>query len=486
VNVKVGTTLQVSGVTPNDFTNPVSYDVMAADGSTATYIVVVTVATVSAKAIKIFGFTNPWAMGIINEAAKSIAVTMPYGTNVTALVATFFTSSSSVKVGGTSQISGVTPNDFTNPVLYVVTAADGSAVTYTVTVTVAAVSAKAITLLSISGASALGTINETAKTIFVTMPYGTNVTALVATFITTGANVKVCGTTQVSGMTPNDFTNPVLYVVTAADGSAATYTVTVAFPVNVTLLAGSLGVYGSEDGTGTAARFFYPTGITTDGTNLYVLDNQTIRKIVIATGEVTTLAGSAGSWGSADGTGSAARFWSPDGITTDGTNLYVADTSNSKIRKIVIATGAVTTFAGSGSFGSTDGTGTAAQFGLPSGITTDGTNLYVADTSNNTIRKIVIATGAVTTLVGTAGYIGSVDATGAAALFDNPSGITTDGINLYVADTDNNAIRKIVIATGEVTTLAIGFTSPQGIMYDGTDFYFSDSGNRVIRKMSMY
>ena len=215
---------------------------------------------------------------------------------------------------------------------------------------------------------------------------------------------------------------------------------------NVTTIAGSAGANGSADGTGTAARFYHPFGITTDGTNLYVTDhsNSTIRKIVISTLAVTTIAGSAGVNGSVDGTGTAARFYHPFGITTDGTNLYVTDYGSSTIRKIVISTGAVTTIAGSaGVVGSADGTGTAATFNYPSGITTDGTNLYVTDTYNSTIREIVISTGAVTTVAGYAGAIGSADGTGIAAAFNFPSGITTGGTNLYVADTDNNTIRKI-------------------------------------------
>jgi len=104
-------------------------------------------------------------------------------------------------------------------------------------------------------------------------------------------------------------------------------------------------------------------------------------------GAVTTLAGT-GSSGSANGTGTSASFNCPVGITTDGTNLYVADTYNHLIRKIVISTGAVTTLAGTGSSGSANGTGTSASFSYPSGITTDGTNLYVADQVNHLIRKI--------------------------------------------------------------------------------------------------
>ena len=205
----------------------------------------------------------------------------------------------------------------------------------------------------------------------------------------------------------------------------------------VNTLVGAATSSGSADGTGAAARFSYPNGIATDGTNLFVADtnNQTIRKVVIATGEVTTLAGTAGTYGSTDNTGAAARFNGPRGITTDGTNLFVADTNNQTIRKVVIATGVVTTLAGTaGSSGSTDNTGAVARFNYPTGIATDGTNLFVADANNQTIRKVVIATGEVTTIAGKAGYTGSTDNTGAAARFNYPNGLTTDGTNLYVGD----------------------------------------------------
>ena len=267
----------------------------------------------------------------------------------------------------------------------------------------------------------------------------------------------------------------------------------------VTTLAGTAAASGSTDGTGEAARFNLPGGITTDGTNLYVADsfNNTIRKVVIATGVVTTLAGSPGSSGSTDGTGAAARFDHPFGITTDGTNLYVTDDSNCTIRKVVIDTGVVTTVAGTVlSRGSTDGTGAAARFNLPGGITTDGTNLFVADTANNTIRQVVIATGMVTTVAGTASSQGSADGTGAAARFLYPYGITTDGTNLYVADSGNYTIRKVVIATGVVTTVAgtagsegstdgIGaearFFLPYGITTDGANLFVADTFNHSIR-----
>ena len=158
---------------------------------------------------------------------------------------------------------------------------------------------------------------------------------------------------------------------------------------------------------------------------------------------VTTLAGT-GSSGSANGTGTSASFNGPVGITTDGTNLYVVDYSNHLIRKIVISTGVVTTLAGTGSSGSVDGTGTSASFNSPHSITRDGTNLYVADYGNHLIRKIVISTGAVTTLAGT-GSSGSANGTGTSASFYSPTGITTDGTNLYVSEYVNHLIRKIVL-----------------------------------------
>ena len=116
----------------------------------------------------------------------------------------------------------------------------------------------------------------------------------------------------------------------------------------VTAFAGSSSSAKFSNGTGTSALFYRESGITSDGTSLYVADsgNHMIRKIVIATGLVTTLAGQAGTYGFEDGIGTKARFTGPHGIVTDGTNVFVADTFNQTIRKIVITTGVVTTIAG--------------------------------------------------------------------------------------------------------------------------------------------
>lgn len=268
----------------------------------------------------------------------------------------------------------------------------------------------------------------------------------------------------------------------------------------VSTIAGSGAPGAADNSVGTLATFRAPDGITSDGLSLYVADvnNHKIRKIVIASGQVSTLAGS-GVPGSADNTtGTLATFNFPRGVTTDGRNLYVADTSNNMIRQIVITSGAVSTLAGNTTPGNADFIGTLASFNAPYGITTDGTNLYVADYGNNKIRKILISTGAVTTLAGT-GAAGAADtATGIPATFQHPYGITTDGINAYVTDYGNNKIRKIVIASGAVTTLAgsglagaddnvtgtlATFRGPDGITTDGFNLYVADTGNNTIRKI---
>ncbi|HMT02673.1 MAG TPA: hypothetical protein PKD00_05090, partial [Burkholderiales bacterium] len=164
--------------------------------------------------------------GVI-EGSK-ISVVMPYGTSVTSLAATFTTTGQSVAVGNVTQVSGQTVNNFTNPVIYTVTAANGTTVNYTVVVTVASISSKAITYYSLNGVK--GVISG--FNISVVMPNGTNVSSLVATFNTTGQSVAVNSVTQVSGQTANNFTNPVSYVVTAANGTTATYNVNVTVATN--------------------------------------------------------------------------------------------------------------------------------------------------------------------------------------------------------------------------------------------------------------
>lgn len=217
-------------------------------------------------------------------------------------------------------------------------------------------------------------------------------------------------------------------------------------------------------------RFNEPTGITTDGVDLYVADsgNHTIRRIVIANapvstaGAVTTLAGSPGNPGNAEGglsadrTSSAARFNQPARLTTDGTFLYVTDALNRTIRRIEITTGTVATIAGvsgpidaAGNIADGATSGNQARFYQPNGITSDGSTLYVTDSYNNTVRMIKspaagATSGPVTTLIpGTVATPGSSNGSGSAAKFDTPIGITTDGNALFVTDSHNHTIRKI-------------------------------------------
>jgi hypothetical protein len=218
----------------------------------------------------------------------------------------------------------------------------------------------------------------------------------------------------------------------------------------VSTLAGLTGSRGSADGTGNAARFSNPFGVAVDSAgNIYVGDggNQTIRKIT-SKGVVSTLAGLAGSRGSANGTGSAARFADPWGVAVDNTgNVYVADYSNHTIRKIT-PSGVVSTLAGlAGNAGSADGMGSAARFFFPLGVAVDkAESVYVGDINNSTIRKIA-PNGMVSTLAGLTGSRGSADGTGSAARFANPWGVAVDNAgNVYVADGGNNTIRKGVLS----------------------------------------
>lgn len=256
-------------------------------------------------------------------------------------------------------------------------------------------------------------------------------------------------------------------------------------------LAGSPGtLVNSQDGRGTAAQFDAPRGVAMDRAgNVYVADtlNNTVRKISPA-GEVVTLAGSPGQNGNTNGTGSSARFNEPFGVAVDEAgNVYVADASNNAIRKITAA-GVVSTVAGGGAAGSTDGTGTAARLDEPRGVAIDvnGT-LYVADYDNHLIRKITAA-GVVSTLAGQADQPGNADGVGTAASFRGPHGVAVDATGvIYVADTGNRAVRRIS-ADGAVTTLALSgdtLREPRGIAVDGSGtIAVADYGSHTIRSIS--
>jgi streptogramin lyase len=244
----------------------------------------------------------------------------------------------------------------------------------------------------------------------------------------------------------------------------------------VTTLAGTAGATGSNDGTGGAAQFNSPEGLIVDGSgNVYVADtgNDTIRQITAA-GVVTTVAGSALAAGSTDGTGGAARFNGPQGIVIDKSgNLYVADTGNDTIRKISSG-GVVTTLAGTaGVTGATDATGAAAQFDGPRGMAIDAAgNIYIADSTNATIRMLTAA-GIVTTIAGSPGAAGFADGTGTDARFDVPTGITIDSSgNLYVVDNLHAIIREITPAA--VVSTVAGYPGAHGVTLGALPGTFSN------------
>lgn len=224
----------------------------------------------------------------------------------------------------------------------------------------------------------------------------------------------------------------------------------------VSTLAGDAGERGSNDGVGDSARFSYPTSVAVDSSeNVYVADsgNNTIRKISIE-GKVTTIAGVALAAGRADE--SFGRYNVPKGIAVDSYgNVYVADSNNHSIRKIT-QKGELSTFAGhSTEKGIVDAVGDDARFRSPSSVAVDSLGqLFVADTSNHTIRK-VSPQREVTTIAGQPGVSGMTDAVGKYAKFNYPLGIAVDSSgNIYVADSSNSTVRKINVSTGAVITIA--------------------------------
>jgi NHL repeat len=276
---------------------------------------------------------------------------------------------------------------------------------------------------------------------------------------------------------------------------------------DVTTVAGTAGVSGTTPGTGTAALFYNPVNVTLDssGSTFYVSNwgTHAIQKMS-ATYVTTNFAGTPGfsNSGPTDGNGLAAKFRFPAASALDAAgNLYLADQGNHVIRKIA-PNGDVTTFAGTapvpssptGSFA--DGTGAAARFNAPRGIVVSASGIiYVADTSNNCIRRIDSASGAVTTIAGTPGTASFADGTGSAALFNRPWALCFDRDgNLLVADQNNNAIRKVTLA-GVVTTVvgsptrvavklgdlgSAAISAPSGVAYKDGKIYIATRSGVVV------
>lgn len=249
----------------------------------------------------------------------------------------------------------------------------------------------------------------------------------------------------------------------------------------VSTLAGSPGQFGDADGAGDTARFRYPIAAAVDASgNVYVSDssNDLIRKIT-PDGVVRTLAGKSGISGYADGKGSAAQFINPAGVAVDKNgNVFVADSVNKVIRKIT-KEGDVTTFAGSGGgAGTNDGEAKSARFASPSDVALDREgNLYVTD--NSTIRKIDTH-GIVSTVAGSPDQTGSTDGTGGTARFSHPISLAVSPAgNVYVADADLKNIRKLtpagVVKTVRNTTGPSPFVRPVSVAVDDKEqIYVAD------------
>jgi hypothetical protein len=290
-------------------------------------------------------------------------------------------------------------------------------------------------------------------------------------------------------------------VLSGASSSMSTKTVSIPYPAlspsgATSVLAGSTSE-GYLDGTGTTARFTSPTYMTCDSTYIYVTEANygRIRKIAIATGEVSTVT-------------LTQQIHTPMGIVTDGIYLYVADESANKILMIEIATGTVTTLAGSGQGSVVDGTGASASFFAPVGITTDGSTLYVTEMMGANIRKVVIASAVVSTFAtGFSGYAPSGISMDGTSLYmadsvngyiwrivissgtvshisglSKPRDVITDGSRLFVSDSNNNRVLGIIISSASAYILATGFNDPYGLASDGTRLFVADTyNNRIIK-----
>ena len=261
-----------------------------------------------------------------------------------------------------------------------------------------------------------------------------------------------------------------------------------------------------DGGSYISAQLNYPEGVAVDSSNgnTFIVDtvNNKIRLVTKSTGIITTYAGSGiqGSIGDGGPATSAQLYW-PNGVAVDTLYVYISDQYNNKIRLVTKSTGIITTYAGTGTYGSIGDGGAAisAQFASPYGIALDSLYVYIADTFNNRIRLVTKSTGIITTFAGT-GIYGSSGDSGPATVAQlyGPQGIAVDNLYVYIVDSGNNKIRLVTKSTGIITTLAgtgtagmIGdggaatnaqLSGPQGIAVDSSGFvYITDTGNHKIR-----
>ncbi|WP_337104104.1 S-layer homology domain-containing protein [Paenibacillus sp. YIM B09110] len=222
--VYIGNTLQQSEVTANEFTSPQTYTVVAANGLTQNYVVTVSLE----NELDSYNLIYPIeAVGVIDPDDHTITFDIPYGTDLSVTKAEFVTTGDHLEINGVEQISGVTETDLSlSPVIHAVDS-DYSSIPYTVILNIGLNPAKELTSFKITNPERNGVVNQVNHTIMITVPYGTNVTQIAPTFTSTGSTVKVGIENQVSGVTTQNFTNPVTYSVYAADGTIQDYVVTV-------------------------------------------------------------------------------------------------------------------------------------------------------------------------------------------------------------------------------------------------------------------
>ena len=250
-------------------------------------------------------------------------------------------------------------------------------------------------------------------------------------------------------------------------------------------VAGQVGGPGMVGGSAVASHFSLLTSLAADGAgHVYLTDDSLIRVLDLATEQVTVLAGSPDGPGVVDGVGEEARVFQPNGLSIGGGALYFSDTENHTLRKIDLASRAVTTLAGTVKVhGSKDGPGPEASFREPEGVALDLARnaLYVADTDNHLIRRLDLATLAVTTLAGKAELAGNVDAVGTLAQMALPRSVVLDatGANLYFTDYGNGSVRRISLADRAVTTVG-KVLAPYGIALDGEGLVVTTE-NRLVR-----
>jgi hypothetical protein len=280
------------------------------------------------------------------------------------------------------------------------------------------------------------------------------------------------------------------------------------------------GGFSGDGGLATGAQLDSPARVIVDEMgNLYIADsyNDRVRKVIAATGVITTVAGiEIAGYGGDNGLATSAQLDGPLGVAIDKIgNLYIADANNNRIRQVIAATGIITTVAGSGPTGhgsggffGDGGPASEAQLNYPTHVAMDGAgNLYIADSENHRIRKVIAATAIITTVAGgglTGNGNGGFSGDGGPATdaqLNFPSGVAVDGQgNLFIADNSNHRIRKVIAATGVITTVAgsgiAGYSGdngpasdaqlklPSDVAFDGVgNLYIGDQDNHCIRRV---